>query len=306
MRAFVTGVTGFVGSRLRDRLRAASWDVGGSDRELDVADADAVRDRFAAERPDAVVHLAAQSSVADSRKDPRGCFRTNVIGTRSVLSAVAAEAPKARVLFVGSGDCYGPALPGAAPYRESDSLSPGSPYAITKWAAEQWALRACAEGLDVVCVRPFNHTGAGQSDRFVASSFARQVSALAAASQDGVARETLHVGNLDAVRDFLHVDDVLDAYVALLEPRVPAAIYNVSSGEACEIRSLLDRLLELAQLSARIEVAPERWRPADSLVGDSTRLCEQTGWAPTRGIDTALAELLGYWRDTAPPPASVN
>ena len=142
-----------------------------------------------------------------------------------------------------------------------------------------------------VRIRAFNHTGAGQSDQFVASSFARQVARIRLGRQEA----SLRVGNLDSVRDFLHVDDVLDAYVALLDPSVPAAVYNVAGERATPIRDVLDRLVALAGVAPRVEVDPDRFRPTDWLVGDSSRLTRATGWRPRTSLDAILRELYEHW-----------
>jgi len=263
-----------------------------SDLELDVRDPARLAAAVAQARPDAIIHLAALSSVADSMREPAACFRVNFLGTRNLLAAAERGAPKARLLLVGSADEYETTHPEAAPYREETGLRPRSPYARTKAAAELLGGLAAERGLDVVRVRSFNHTGAGQSERFVTSSFARQVARIEAGLQEPVMR----VGNLDSVRDFLDVEDVVEAYLRLLDPAVPAAVYNVASGRPVAVRELLELLLELAGVEARIEVNPEFFRPTDQLVGDATRLHEATGWEPKIPLRRTLATLLDYWR----------
>jgi len=293
MRIVVTGAGGFVGGRLVPRLEAAGHTVFPSDREVDVSDPDSVVTELLRARPDALIHLAAQSSVAASWADPSSAFRINFLGARSVIGALEQHFPKARLLLVGSGDEYAPTAPGNPPRREGDELEPRSPYARSKAAAELLAGFAVSRGLDVVCVRPFNHTGAGQGPQFVASDFARQIASIAA----GQSEPEMRVGNLESVRDFLHVEDVLDAYVGLLDESVPADVYNVASGVGTSIRSMLDTLCELAGVSPRVQVDPERFRPTDSLVGDASRLRKATGWAPRIPVRDMLEELLGFWRD---------
>jgi GDP-4-dehydro-6-deoxy-D-mannose reductase len=144
----------------------------------------------------------------------------------------------------------------------------------------------------VVRVRAFGHTGPGQSDTFVLSNFARQTAEIEAGRREAV----LRVGNLASVRDFLDVDDVVEAYVRLLDPDVPADIYNVASGIGTPLRDLLDKLLALANQRPLIECDPERVRPADFLVGDASRLRAATGWAPTVPIERTLERLLDDWR----------
>jgi len=295
MRVLVTGAAGFVGRRLLPRLAAAGHAALGIDRETDVTDERALAAAMAAARPDAVIHLAALSSVAHSLRAPEDCYRVNYLGTRALLGAVAAGAPGARILLVGTGDAYAATTPRPEPLRESTPLRPRSPYARSKAAAEGLGILAARNGLDVVCVRAFNHTGAGQSDAFVIPSFARQLAAIAA----GRAEPILRVGNLDSVRDFLHVDDVVDAYLRLLDPRVPADVYHVASAVGVTIRAVLDGLCAIAGLRPRVEVDPARFRPSDWLVGDATRLREATGWAPRIPLDALLREVYADWRTRA-------
>jgi GDP-4-dehydro-6-deoxy-D-mannose reductase len=292
VRVFVTGSAGFVGRRLVARLPGAGHEPVGVDREYDVTDPGEIDRVLTRTRPEAVVHLAALSSVAGSWKDPGICFRVNFLGTRHLLESVSHRSPEARVLLVGSADAYGGGAPGAPPFRENDPLSPRSPYARSKAAAEMLGRLAAEAGLDVLRLRPFNHTGAGQSDTFVASSFARQVVEIA----EGRREPRMQVGNLDSVREFLDVEDVIDAYLALLDPEAPADVYNVARGQGMSIRALLDCLLELGGVDPRIERDPERFRPTDVLVGDPTRLQGATGWWPRREIQSTLESLLEDWR----------
>jgi GDP-4-dehydro-6-deoxy-D-mannose reductase len=301
MRIFVTGAQGFVGRRLTRRLEAAGHVVIGVDvGDFDIVDPDAVRDAIDAAAPEAVIHLAALSSVADSWRDPAIVYRVNYLGSRNLLHAIEDRAPGARILLIGSGDQYAPSEPGRPPWRETDPLRPRSPYARSKAAAEQLGTLAAARGLDVVRVRPFNHTGAGQDTRFVAADFARQVARI----ESGDAAPEMRVGNLDSVRDFLHVDDVLDAYECLLAPQVPAAVYNIASGSGISIREVLAILCQLAGVDPSIEIDPARHRPTDYMVGDASRLHAATGWTPKIPLEELLQELLDHWRQTPDPAPS--
>jgi len=292
VKVLVTGAAGFVGRRLVPRLVSTGFEVTACDLEVDVTDATAVERVLKRSRPDAVVHLAALSSVAASMNDPASCFRANYLGTRCLLRGIREFAPRSRVLLIGSSEQYDLSQPGAVPTREEEPLSPRSPYARSKAAAEQLGSEAARAGLDVVRVRAFNHTGAGQSDTFAASSFARQVTEIAAGRREPVMR----VGNLDSVRDFLDVSDVIEAYVALLDASVPADIYNVASGTGVSLRSILETLLELSGVSPRIEKDPARMRPTDWVVGDASRLRAATGWQPRIALRETLDGLLGAWR----------
>ena len=291
MRIFVTGASGFVGRVLTPRLEVAGHQVIGADREVDVTDSAALTGALRVHRPDAIVHLAAMSSVALSWAQPEECFRLNFLGTRTLLRAVEAICPSARVLLIGSADQYAPTAAGSRGIDEQTPLRPQSPYARSKAAAELLGQSAAARGLDVVRIRAFNHTGPGQPDHFVVSSFARQVADIRRGRQDPV----LRVGNLESVRDFLHVQDVLDAYLALLDSTVPAEVYNVASEQAVSIQEVLDRLIAMAGIHPSIETDPDRWRPTDWLVGDASKLRAATGWKPRICLETILRELYENW-----------
>jgi GDP-4-dehydro-6-deoxy-D-mannose reductase len=295
VRVLVTGAEGFVGGRLIPRLVAVGHTPIGVDRDVDVADRDAVDGAVVAAAPEAVVHLAAISFVPDSVREPAATFRVNFLGVRHLLEAVAQHAPRARVLVVGTGNVYGVATPPARPFDERSPLRPGSPYAVAKAAADLLARSHAARGLDVVRVRPFNHTGRGRPESFVESSLARQIVEIAL----GRRAPRLAVGNLDAIRDFLDVEDVVTAYVRLLDRSVPAGLYNVASGVGRSVREILGLLLEIAGLApSKIEIAvePARWRATDHAVGDASRLRAATGWVPRVELRDTLRALLEGWR----------
>jgi len=297
MRVFVTGAAGFVGGHLLPRLEASGATVTATDREVDVTDPVSLGAAVRAARPDALIHLAAQSSVPGSVADPTDTFRINYLGSLNVLRTVAREAPAARVLLIGSSEAYGGDGLDERAIAETDPLLPESPYARTKAAAEQLGALACSRGLDVVRVRAFTHIGPGQADRFVAASFARQVAEIA----EGIRAPHITVGNLDSVRDFLDVRDVVNAYALLLDRKVPPAVYNVASGRGVAVREVLETLLELAGVSAEIEVDAGRFRPTDRRVGDASRLRAATGWAPAIALRDTLADMLADWRARVRP-----
>ena len=289
----VTGSRGFVGGHLVPRLEERGFRPLGTDREdLDVTDPKAVAAIVAGERPDAVVHLAAVSSVAAARSDPREAFRVNFAGARNLLAAVSRHVPRARVLLVGSGEAYGPLAAEAAPFDETAALRPVSVYGRSKAAADLLGAAWSGRGLDVVRVRAFNHTGPGQSDDFVLASFARQLCEIEKHQQSPVIR----TGNLESIRDFLDVGDVVAAYAALLDPRVPQGAYNVASGTGLRIGALLERLMQIVGVRAEIRVEPARLRPSDRSIGDASRLRRATGWAPHIALDRTLASLADDWR----------
>jgi len=294
MRVLVSGAGGFVGKKLIEELDSRGFETSGFDLDVDVAKAAAVHTRIEESRPDVVIHLAAISSIAATFADPGAAFRVNFLGTRNVLSACQRHVPGCRILFISSGSVYGTAAPGAPPFTEASTLFAESPYARTKAAGDLLAREYCARGLSVVRARPFNHTGAGRPDAFVESSFARQVAEI----ESGTRPPQLEVGNLDSVRDFLHVDDVIDAYCRLIDPKVVDGAYNVASGTGIRVGDLLDRLLELAGLTDQVQISvdPSRFRPTDRAVGESGKLRDATGWRPRADLSSALTELLDDWR----------
>ena len=290
MRVWVSGAGGFVGAWLLPRVARDGHDVTGADREVDVCDAAAVDAAIAEARPDAVVHLAALASVASSFDDPDAVARVNYFGTVHVLRATLRHAPRARVLLISSSEIYGGSATGD-PIAEDAPLAPVSPYARSKAAADLLGAAFAENGLDVVRARPWNHTGPGQTDSYVASSFARQLAEMVLGQRDPV----LRVGNLDAVRDFLDVADVVDAYARLLDPTVPRGAYNIATGVPIRVAQMLDSLIEHAGMRPQIEVDPARYRPDRASVGDATRLRRITDWAPHIPLEDTLAQLFDEW-----------
>jgi GDP-4-dehydro-6-deoxy-D-mannose reductase len=268
------------------------WEVTATDRDLDVTDRHAVEAKLTQLAPHAIVHLAAQSSVAASQKDPDLTLRVNYLGTLSVLRGAQHCGSQPRVLLIGSADQYGTTDSSSEPFTEASPLKPTSVYARSKAEADQLGVTFADVGLPIVRVRAFNHSGPGQPDSFVLSSFARQIAEIESGQREPVMR----VGNLDSVRDFLDVADVVDAYVRLLDAQVEPTAYNVCSGVGVQLRVLLDALLERSTTQPRIESDPERFRPTDFSIGDASRLRAATGWEPTVPIEQTLERLLSYWR----------
>lgn len=306
LRVLVTGAAGFAGRHLVRELLSAGHAVATTDAApaaaaaaaglpgytpADLRDAAALRALVRAARPDAAVHLAAISFVPDAAKDPALLDAVNVGGPLNLAKALLSEAPAARLLFVSSAQVYGPAAPaGAPPLGEDAPLHPATPYARSKTEAERELARLAADrGLRLLVARPANHTGPGQSPKFVAPAFARQ--ALAAAR--GQLRE-IRVGNLESVRDFSDVRDVARAYRLLLERGGDGDTFNISSGALLRVGDLLSRLLALAGAGGTpVAEDPALWRPADAVPALSTaRLRARTGWEPAFSIDRTLRDLL--------------
>jgi len=265
--------------------------------EVDVTDAPAIRSALIAARPDAVYHLAAQSSVSSSWDDPASTFAVNALGTVHVLSAARDCQPRPRVLVVSSVEVYGEVTPGELPVTEDAPFRPATPYAASKAAAELAGLQAyLGWDLEVIRARPFNHTGPGQTTRFFVADLARQI---VEAADAGVCE--LRTGNLNLGRDFSDVRDVVRAYRLLVTHGQPGEVYNVCSGRSVTLEAVVRRLLDLAGVDLQLTVEPSRLRPVDvpDLRGDPTRLQRATGWQPEIDLDQTLADVLAYWR-TAP------
>jgi GDP-4-dehydro-6-deoxy-D-mannose reductase len=312
MHLLLTGVGGFVGSRLARLLLAQGERVSGTFfeevprvpgvtlYEADLLDAAAMAAAVRAAAPDAVVHLAGLSHVGESWNRMAEYFRVNVLGTENLLAAAAGR----RVVVASSAEVYGVVPESEQPIGEQRRLDPRTPYALTKAAAERLAL-----GRGAVVARCFNLVGPGQSARFALPAFAAQLAAIARGEREAV----LRVGNLSARRDFVHVDDGAEAYRLLAEHGRPGEIYNLASGRAFSLAEALDRLVAIAAIAAtggvpaRIEIDPERVRAVDLplLAGDATRL-RTLGWEARRGLDEALADLWTEARGAAAAPGDAE
>jgi GDP-4-dehydro-6-deoxy-D-mannose reductase len=314
VRVLVTGAGGFVAAHLIHFLRTEEPDVDvfGTERPQtsvargpagDVTSVEAdLNDPGAAERvvkevaPDRIVHLAGQSSVHRSWIEPGGTLRINVLGVVNLLDAVRRQGLRPAVLVVGSAEEYGTVDASEIPLKETTPLRPGSPYAVSKVAQASLAqLYGPAGGMRIVLTRTFPHTGPGRGESFAESSFARQIAEIEA----GLKPPVLSVGNLDAIRDYSDVRDVVRAYWALLEKGEAGAVYNVCSGAGRTIRQMLDVLLGCSSIQVKVRVDPERLRRSDApaLVGDPTRLRADTGWRPLIPLERTLADLLDEWRE---------
>ena len=313
-RILITGCTGFVGVYLVEqcRIRYPQAELFGltghptlhtalpgmSDVRLSVADItqpEVVRQVVAEVKPDLIIHLAAQSSVSASWKDPSGTLRVNAGGTIHLLEALRSEQLTPRVVLVGSGEQYGMVHPEDNPIREECPFRPANPYAASKAAQDLYGYQYfVAYGLPILRARPFNHFGPRQTSTFVIANFARQIALIEAEKAEPV----LSVGNLQARRDFLPVEDVVAAYLAVAEQGRPGEAYNIGSGQARSIRAMLDLLLTFARRSIQLREDPARLRPVDVplLEADTSRLRADTNWRPAVQFESALQGTLNYWR----------
>jgi len=301
MHILITGVGGFVGSRLAryllgrgDRVSGTYLDVhpeipGADLYEADLLSLDSLTRAVRAAAPDALVNLAGLSHVGESWKRMADYFWVNVVGTENVVAAAEGRP----VVIASSAEIYGPVPEAEQPIREDRRVAPETPYALTKAAAERIAL-----GRGAIIARSFNLVGPGQAPNFALPTFASQLAAISR----GELPPVLKVGNLSARRDFVHVDDGAAAYRLLAEKGSPGGIYNVASGRACSIGEALERLMEISGVRVPVEEDGARFRPADIplLQGDASRL-RALGWEPKKTLDDALADL---WAEVAGPAAS--
>jgi GDP-4-dehydro-6-deoxy-D-mannose reductase len=301
----ITGATGFAGSHLVEHLSGTcelvAWGRTSPGPELaalarwqqiDLLERERVQAAIRDLRPSRVFHCAGLPQVAESWTNTVAPLEVNVFGTHRLIEALRLNAVSCRVLVTGSAHVYAPS---SAPLSEDAPLAPASPYALSKLAQEQLALRAAAEdGIDLIVTRSFNHTGARQAASFVAPGIARQIASIERGTQDPV----IHVGNLDAVRDLMDVRDTVRAYAAAMDGGTRATVYNVASGLGRPIGDLLEQLLSRARRPIRVERDPARMRPNDIpvLIGDPTKLRRATEWSPRIPFEQMLEDLLEFWR----------
>ena len=293
MNALVTGGSGFVGRHLLAHLHASGDTAIGVDRAapepVDITSASSLQRAVERTAPDVVYHLAASSHVGDSWDDVDALMRVNVDGTRNVLDACTAIGTVRTVVVIGSAEEYGRVVT-MGPIREGTPLEPITPYGVSKARAEALALEAFElSGLPVVLVRAFNHTGPGQSDRFLVPGLAGRV---ARAEREG--HDAIDVGNLDAVRDITDVRDVVRAYRLLAQHGRPGQAYNVCSGRGIQVADIAGALLALARRPLELRVDPSLVRAVDvpALVGDPAMLADATGWAPELPLERTLVDVL--------------
>ena len=308
-RSLVIGAAGFVGSYLIKHLQELGREVyatklsteklqipGADIRDLNILDKESIVELLFELRPDEIYHLAAQSSVSVAWRNPQLTVDVNIKGAVNLCEALRELFYIPRVLLIGSGEEYGHIKPGCTPISEDTLLDPGNIYAATK-ACQNMIGRIYADAyeLELMMVRAFNHIGPGQSPIFVVSDFCRQVAEIERGDREPV----MYVGNLSAKRDFTDVRDVVRAYAMIMEKGEKGLTYNVGSGHAVEIRSILERIISRSGMDIKIETDPAKIRPVDVPIieADISRLQAATGWKPEISLDQTIDEVLEYWRD---------
>lgn len=307
-KILITGGTGFAGSHLVEALLAAgqtnihvtsfSGEAGyvgtllshSSIHACDLTNYEQTANLLRDLQPDQIYHLASFAVVGSSFEKANEVISNNVTLQLSILEAMKRFAPKARLLSIGSADSYEPST---HPRKETDPLRPSNPYAVSKMTQELLSdSYARRHNLDVVLVRPFNHLGERQTPQFVIASFAHQIAAIEKGQQF-----ELQVGNLTAIRDFTDVQDVVKAYILLMESGKSGEVYNIGSGKGIQISDVLELLTKVAHANIPIVHDPSRVRPIDVpyVVADISKI-SALGWHPTIPLLQTLERVLNYWR----------
>ncbi len=308
MRVLVTGSQGFAGRHLVDWAKRQGAHVVGCIRpgrpaptdsdvewvEWDVQNGAAFADLLRSRRPDRIFHLAAIASVAAAERDRTQTLAVNTGGVLAIVEALSDQDSSARLVLASSCEVYGPGQPG----RRLNELSPQRPvtfYGVSKWMAEETVRLFARRSVDGVILRPFNHIGPGQAPAFVSSSFARQIVAM----ERGIQPLELKTGNLEVIRDFSDVRDVVRAYWLAADSAETGQTYNVASGSPTSIQGMLELLLEQTEVEVAVVRDPALQRKNDNpyLVGDASRLGQEVGWRPEIALRQTVRDLLDEWRE---------
>ncbi len=294
----ITGQGGFVGQHLLRLLATENhWlaRFAVSQRpEFNLLEPTSIERMIGADIPDAVIHLAGQTSVPAAIANPAETLQINLIGTLNLLQTLKQKGFCGTFLYISTGDVYGAVAEADMPIRENQSPQPRNPYAVSKIAAEALCLQwSRVEPWRIMVARPFNHIGAGQRPDFVISEIARQITRI----KHNLQPPGLTLGDIDVSRDFLAVEDVIAAYFALLDSGSNGEIYNVCSGREFVVRDLAMQMMALAGIQATIERDSKRFRPADQrrVIGNSDKLRAAAGWAPHIDLTESLREILHDW-----------
>ena len=314
-RVLITGITGFAGSHLADYLiDKEGITVYGIKRwrsrteniehligkiefyECDLRDASSTRDLIELIKPNMIFHLAAQSFVPTSWSAPAESLETNIIGELNLFEAVRRTGIDPLLQIAGSSEEYGAVEEDEIPIKETTPLRPLSPYAVSKVGQDMLAYQYFKSyGMRIVRTRGFNHTGPRRPSVFVCSDFAKQVVDI----EKGIKKPVIEVGNLEAIRDFTDVRDMVRGYWFALNKGIPGEVYNISSGVGRKIEDMLSTLISFAGVKVEIKVNEKKLRPSDvpCLIGDSTKFRTATGWEPEIPFEKTLEDLLGFWRE---------
>ena len=316
-KILITGISGFVGGHFAHFLATnrkgievygisrskPAWDFVENGDEIlrnihfhqaDIRDTPRIQSLICDIKPDYILHLAAQSSVAESWKTPASSFINNISGFMNVIETVRLFGIPTKILSVGSAEQYGIVTQNDLPLKEKTCMHPTNPYAIARVAQEQLAkIYVDGYGLDICCTRSFNHCGPGQSDRFVVSSIVKQLVMIKQGKQDN----GIHIGNGSIIRDFLDVRDVVAAYCLLLEKGHRGEVYNICSGRGYAIRDIITILSDIYKTDIQIHEEKSQFRPIDNpqIIGSNEKIMHDLGWHPKVSFEESLQDLYDYW-----------
>lgn len=313
-KALVTGITGFAGSHLAELLLKENVEVHGIQRwrskndniegikekihfhEADLLDAHSLYKVVDEVRPKYIFHLAAQSYVQSSWASPANTLEVNITGSVHLFEAVRKSDPDITIQIACSSEEYGKVLSNELPIRETNPLRPLSPYAVSKLAMDYLGYQYFESyKLKIIRTRGFNHTGPRRGDVFAESTFAKQIAEI----EKGKREPVVHVGNLDAIRDYTDVRDMVRAYYVAVEKCKPGEVYNIATGTGWKIKDVLNILLSMSKVKIKVQPDKDRMRPSDVevLIGDASKFLKQTGWKPEIPFRKTMEDLLNYWRE---------
>ena len=324
MKAFITGITGMVGSHLADfLLENTDWEIHGLIRWRspldniekliqninnknriylhygDLRDPQSINNVVSSVRPDYTFHLAAQSYPKTSFEAPLDTYETNISGTSTLLEAIKNFSKNSQVHVCASSEVFGRVPKEKTPIDEECSFHPASPYAISKVGTDLIGrYYAEAFNMNVQTTRMFTHTGPRRGDVFAESTFAKQI----ALAEEGFIKPIIKVGNLNSMRTIADVRDAVRAYFMLLTVKpIAGEYYNIGGTHSCKVGDILKDLIDLSSIKDKIivEEDPERLRPidADLQIPDTSKFSKHTGWAPMIEYKQTISDLLNYWRE---------
>lgn len=291
MNILVTGSSGFAGRHLTEHLKFKGHTA--LTPEIDLLNATETEVVISKQRFDAVIHLAAMAEVGTSLISPAKILRNNIFAQLNLLEALRRRNSKARVLIICSADEYGGTQSGSI--DENTPFMPSSPYAVSKLAQDFLGLQYfLSYGLNIIRLRPFNHIGEGQRTGFVVPDFVKQIVEIEKSGKSG----EIVVGNLEAIRDFTDVLDMVSAYELALTKGKAGEVYNVGSGKGVKISYLLDELVKMSKSKIKITVDKSRFRPGEpsQLICNPDKFMKETGWKPEIPLNKTLERVLEWWR----------
>ena len=313
-KILVTGISGFAGNYLARKLLDRGYNkiygtylseksigslFGISSQlelfQLDLMDSKTVYEVINKIKPDYVYHLAAIASSVQSFKEPNFVITNNISSQLNLLEAVRKLGLSSRVMVISSAEVYGKVNPVDLPIDENTPLKPANPYAVSKLTQDFMGLQYnIAYNIDIIRVKPFNHIGPGQSEQFSTSAFAKKIAEI----EKGKSEPVLSVGNLEAKRDFTNVEDMVWAYILLMEKGKSGDVYNIGSGKAYKMSEILNMMLSFSSAKIKVETDLNLLRPSDNpeLICDNTKIHKVTGWVAKIPLEATLKDILEYWR----------